>query len=120
MTTDYYELLGVSRSATADEIKKAYRREARIHHPDANPGNDDSDAVFKQLSQAYEVLSDPDKRARYDRFGPEGVSGGGDPFAGGVGRRPREGRTQGAAAVPLREGMDPPAPRPSNAGSISV
>jgi len=80
---DYYGLLEVRRDATADEIKKAYRRLARQLHPDTNPDPGASER-FKEIARAYEVLSDPDKRARYDRFGPEAVSGaGGDPFGGG-------------------------------------
>jgi molecular chaperone DnaJ len=75
---DYYEVLGVPRSASADEIKRAYRRLAREHHPDANPESPEDEARFKEVAQAYEVLSNPERRERYDRFGPEGVSG----FAG--------------------------------------
>ncbi len=76
MPADYYELLQVSRNATAAELKAAYRRLAREHHPDANPGDADSEALFKQISEAYAVLSDPEARSRYDRFGHDGLNGG--------------------------------------------
>ncbi len=88
MTTDYYELLEVHRECTAEELKKAYRRRARELHPDANPDDETAEARFKEVAVAYEILSDPEKRASYDRFGPEGVAGmaGGDPFGfGGAG-----------------------------------
>jgi molecular chaperone DnaJ len=72
---DYYELLGVSRAASADDLKKAYRRRARELHPDANPDDPEAEERFKELAKAYEVLSDDQQRARYDRFGEAGVSG---------------------------------------------
>ncbi|MBS4027314.1 MAG: molecular chaperone DnaJ [Ignavibacteriales bacterium] len=75
---DYYEILGVTRSSTADEIKKAYRQMAMKFHPDRNPGNKESEQKFKEAAEAYEVLSDPDKRARYDRFGHQGMRSGQD------------------------------------------
>ncbi|MGQ9556422.1 MAG: molecular chaperone DnaJ [Desulfurispora sp.] len=82
---DYYEVLGVSRQASAEEIKKAYRKLARQYHPDANPDDQDAEAKFKEIAEAYEVLSDPEKRARYDRFGHAGFNGqgfGGHGFGG--------------------------------------
>lgn len=81
---DYYEVLGVGRNATADEIKKAYRQMAIKFHPDKNPNNKEAEDKFKEAAEAYEVLSDADKKARYDRFGHQGMGGGGG-FGGGGG-----------------------------------
>src|SRR5687768_17372233 len=87
MARDYYEVLGVSRTASDDEIKKAYRRLAREHHPDVNPDRrTEAEAQFKEVGEAYAVLSDEQKRAAYDRFGHAGVNGGaGVDFSGGAG-----------------------------------
>ncbi len=81
---DYYEVLGVSKNASDDEIKKAYRKLAIKYHPDKNPGDKEAEAKFKEVNEAHDVLSDKQKRARYDQFGHAGVGGAaGNPFAGG-------------------------------------
>lgn len=82
---DYYEVLGVSRDASQDEIKKAYRKMALKYHPDRNPGDSAAEEKFKEAAEAYDVLSNPDKKARYDQFGHAGMSGaagGGGGFEG--------------------------------------
>lgn len=76
---DYYEVLGVEKSADAEEIKRAYRRLAMKYHPDRNPGDAEAEAKFKEAAEAYEVLSDQAKKQRYDQFGHEGLRGGGGP-----------------------------------------
>ena len=111
---DYYEVLGVAKDASPDEIKKAYRKLARQHHPDANPDSKDAEAKFKEISEAYVVLSDSEKRAGYDRFGHAGADGQGfggfegfsgdfgglgdifEMFFGGGGGRRRSGPERGA------------------------
>lgn len=82
---DYYEVLGIEKSASADEIKRAYRKLAGKYHPDRNPGDKSAEEKFKEIGEAYEVLSDSDKKARYDQFGFQGVDpnfGGGQDFDG--------------------------------------
>ena len=79
---DYYEVLGVDRGASADEIKKAYRKKAIQYHPDKNPGDKEAEEKFKEAAEAYDVLSDPQKKARYDQYGHAGMEGAGG-FSGG-------------------------------------
>ena len=82
---DYYEVLGVDKGASADEIKKAYRKLAVKYHPDKNPGDKEAEEKFKEAAEAYSILSDPDKKAKYDQFGHAGVDGAGPDFSGGFG-----------------------------------
>ena len=82
---DYYEVLGVDKNASADEIKKAYRKLAVKYHPDKNPGDKEAEEKFKEAAEAYSILSDADKKARYDQFGHAGVDGAGPDFSGGFG-----------------------------------
>jgi curved DNA-binding protein len=81
---DYFKVLGVERSADADAIKRAFRKLARQYHPDVNPDDAGAEAKFKEVSEAYEVLSDPDKRRRYEQFGQYWSQAGGGPGTGGV------------------------------------
>lgn len=84
MKQDYYEVLGISKGATAAEIKKAYRKKAIEFHPDKNPGDSSAEEMFKKAAEAYEILGNEDKRAKYDRFGHQAFEGGGG-FGGGGG-----------------------------------
>src|ERR1700694_4573728 len=93
MKMDYYEVLQVSRTATDQELKASYRKLAMQHHPDRNPNNPESEERFKACSEAYQVLSDPEKRAAYDRYGHaafNGGAGGGSPFGGGFTGNPQD------------------------------
>ena len=80
---DYYEVLGVNKNASAEEIKKAYRKKAIQYHPDRNPDNKEAEENFKEAAEAYGVLSDTEKKNRYDQFGHAGMSGGSGGFSGG-------------------------------------
>jgi len=82
MARDYYEILGISRNADANDVKKAYRKLAMQLHPDKNPGDTQAEGKFKEVSEAYEILKDPEKRRRYDQFGQAGLKGGYNGFSG--------------------------------------
>src|SRR5688572_14710207 len=84
MKRDYYEILSVGKNASADEIKKAYRKVAMQYHPDRNPGDKNAEERFKEAAEAYEILSDTDKKSQYDRYGHAGVSGNGRGFSGNM------------------------------------
>ncbi|NMC39687.1 MAG: DnaJ domain-containing protein, partial [Bacteroidales bacterium] len=81
---DYYEILGVPRNASREDLKKAYRKLALKYHPDKNPGDKNAEEKFKEAAEAYEVLSDDEKRQRYDQFGHAGLGGAGGGFSGGM------------------------------------
>src|SRR5207342_2653227 len=83
MKRDYYEILGITKSASAEEIKKSYRKVAMQHHPDRKPGDKSAEEKFKEAAEAYEVLSNADKRAQYDRYGHAAVNNGRGGFSGG-------------------------------------
>ena len=85
MKRDFYEILGVTKSASADEIKKAYRKTAMQYHPDRNPGDKAAEEKFKEAAEAYDVLSNPEKKSRYDQFGHSGMGAGGGGGYGGFG-----------------------------------
>ena len=137
MPVDYYELLGVQRGASADEIKKAYRKVALRDHPDRNPGDDAAEDRFKQAAEAYAVLGDADKRARYDQFGHAGVAGGGQPdfnadvfadfsdilgsfFGFNVGFGGLGGEGTGPSAAPVAGSTSPPRPPARSFGFLGA
>lgn len=111
---DYYDVLGVSRDATADQIKKAYRGLARKHHPDANPGDKTAEAKFKEVQNAYDILSDPEKKARFDQFGHAAFDGSGPfgPRAGGSEWAARQGGGAGFENIDLSAFFGPGAGGP--------
>eukprot|EP00009_Paramoeba_aestuarina_P005174 CAMPEP_0201523566 /NCGR_PEP_ID=MMETSP0161_2-20130828/20326_1 /ASSEMBLY_ACC=CAM_ASM_000251 /TAXON_ID=180227 /ORGANISM="Neoparamoeba aestuarina, Strain SoJaBio B1-5/56/2" /LENGTH=104 /DNA_ID=CAMNT_0047922729 /DNA_START=223 /DNA_END=534 /DNA_ORIENTATION=+ len=80
MSEDYYDILGVKKDSALSEIKKAYRKLAMKYHPDKNPGDAEAEKKFKEIGEAYSVLSDPEKRKTYDQYGKEGLQGGGANF----------------------------------------
>ena len=120
---DYYEVLGVSKSASDDEIKKAHRKLAKKYHPDLNKDNPDAAEKFKELNEAYEVLSDKDKKAKYDQFGFAGVDpnygGGSGGFDGLIWATSAifSGRFSAAAAPRAHAGTPPSAAKPCASGS---
>src|SRR6202163_4544826 len=89
---DYYDVLGIPRTATEDQIRSEYRKLARKHHPDVNPGDKSAEDKFKEINEAYEVLSDPEKRKRYDQLGANWKAGADFSPPPGAGSSPRNGR----------------------------
>ena len=100
---DYYQTLGVSRDASDDEIKKAYRKLAMKYHPDRNPDNKEAEEKFKTIQKAYEILSDREKRSRYDQFGQAGVDGNAGGFGGFGGAAGFEAERGGVADVEFED-----------------